>query len=104
MAKRIYVGGLAYATGEQELQTLFAQTGTVTSTSIVTDKYTGQSKGFGFVDMENDAEAEKAIRTLNGTTLAGRSLTVNEAKPREDRPRASYGGGGYSDSDRGGRW
>jgi RNA recognition motif-containing protein len=94
MAKRIYVGGLAYATSEQELENLFSQSGTVTSTSVVTDKYTGQSKGFGFVDMENDAEAEKAIRTLNGTILGGRTLTVNEAKPREDRPRSNYGGGG----------
>lgn len=94
MAKRIYVGGLAYATGEQELENLFAKSGTVTSVSVVTDKYTGQSKGFGFVDMENDNEAEAAIRTLNGSTLGGRTLTVNEAKPREDRPRSNYGGGG----------
>ena len=112
MAKRIYVGGLAYATSDQELQDLFAKSGTVTSASVVTDKYTGQSKGFGFVDMENDNEAEAAIRTLNGTTLGGRTLTVNEAKPREDRPRNNFGGGGggdrggggYRDSNRGGRW
>jgi len=102
MAKRIYVGGLAYATSEQELENLFSQSGTVTSTSVVTDKYTGQSKGFGFVDMENDAEAEKAIRTLNGTILGGRTLTVNEAKPREDRPRSNYGGGGGGGGSRGG--
>jgi RNA recognition motif-containing protein len=94
MAKRIYVGGLAYATSDQELEELFAKSGTVNSASVVTDKYTGQSKGFGFVDMENDNEAETAIRTLNGTTLGGRTLTVNEAKPREDRPRSNYGGGG----------
>jgi RNA recognition motif-containing protein len=104
MAKRIYVGGLAYATNEQELQDLFAKSGTVNSVSVVTDKYTGQSKGFGFVDMENDNEAGTAIRSLNGMSFAGRTLTVNEAKPREDRPRSNYGGGGYRDNDRGGRW
>jgi RNA recognition motif-containing protein len=109
MAKRIYVGGLAYATNEQDLQDLFAKSGSVNSVSVVTDKYTGQSKGFGFVDMENDNEAETAIRSLNGMTFAGRTLTVNEAKPREDRPRSNYGGGGgggggYRDNDRGGRW
>ena len=94
MAKRIYVGGLAYASTDQDLEQLFSNSGTVTSASVVTDRYTGQSKGFGFVDMENDEEAETAIRTLNGTTLGGRTLTVNEAKPREDRPRNNYGGGG----------
>ena len=94
MAKRIYVGGLAYASNDQDLEQLFSSSGTVTSASVVTDRYTGQSKGFGFVDMENDTEAETAIRTLNGTTLGGRTLTVNEAKPREDRPRNNYGGGG----------
>jgi RNA recognition motif-containing protein len=115
MAKRIYVGGLAYATSDQELENLFAKSGTVTSASVVTDKYTGQSKGFGFVDMENDNEAENAIRTLNQSTLAGRTLTVNEAKPREDRPRSSFGGGGGGygggggnrgdrGGNRGGRW
>lgn len=108
MAKRIYVGGLAYASNEQDVQNLFAKSGTVNSVSVVTDKYTGQSKGFGFVDMENDNEAENAIRTLNGTTLGGRTLTVNEAKPREDRPRSNYGGGGggYGGGNRGGggRW
>lgn len=100
MAKRIYVGGLAYATNDQELENLFAKSGTVTSASVVTDKYSGQSKGFGFVDMENDAEAEQAIRSLNGTSLGGRTLTVNEAKPREERS----GGGGYGGGNRGGRY
>jgi RNA recognition motif-containing protein len=100
MAKRIYVGGLAYATNDHELEDLFAKSGTVTSASVVTDKYSGQSKGFGFVDMENDAEAEQAIRSLNGTSLSGRTLTVNEAKPREERS----GGGGYGGGNRGGRY
>lgn len=103
MAKRIYVGGLAYASNDQDLENLFSKSGTVTSASVVTDKYTGQSKGFGFVDMENDAEAETAIRTLNGTVLGGRTLTVNEAKPREDRPRNNFGGGGSGGSGGGGR-
>ncbi len=77
-----------------EVQNLFASSGTVTSVSVVTDKYTGQSKGFGFVEMSTDAEADAAIRTLNGTMLGGRSLTVNEAKPREERSSGGYGGGG----------
>ena len=99
MAKRLYVGGLPYSANERELEDLFASTGTVSSVSVVTDKYTGQSKGFGFVEMSTDAEADAAINTLNGTMLGGRTLTVNEAKPREDRPRtggggSSYGGGG----------
>lgn len=94
MAKRIYVGGLPYSAGEQDLQTLFAKAGTVTSVSVVTDRYTGDSKGFGFVEMSTDAEADDAIRTLNGTPFGGRTLTVNEAKPREDRPRNNSGGGG----------
>ncbi len=102
MAKRLYVGGLPYSTGERELEDLFASAGTVTSVSVVTDKYTGQSKGFGFVEMSSDAEADAAINTLNGTMVGGRTLTVNEAKPREDRPRTG-GGGGYGGSSSGGR-
>lgn len=94
MAKRIYVGGLPYSITEQDLNNLFASSGTVTSVSIVTDKYTGQAKGFGFVEMSTDAESDSAIRTLNGTMLSGRSLTVNEAKPREARTSGGYGGGG----------
>ena len=101
MAKRLYVGGLPYSTGERELEDLFASAGTVTSVSVVTDKYTGQSKGFGFVEMSTDAESDAAINTLNGTMLGGRTLTVNEAKPREDRPRT--GGGGYGGGGGGGR-
>jgi len=104
MAKRLYVGGLPYSTGERELEDLFAAAGTVTSVSVVTDKYTGQSKGFGFVEMSTDAEADAAINSLNGTMLGGRSLTVNEAKPREERPRTG-GGGGYGGGGGGGnRW
>ncbi len=96
MAKRIYIGGLPYTATEDELTKLFAASGTVTSATAVTDRYTGESKGFGFVEMSTDAEADTAIKALNGTIMGGRTLTVNEAKPREDR-----GGGGGG---RGGRW
>lgn len=103
MATRIYVGGLPYSATEEELQNLFASSGSVTSASIITDKYTNQAKGFGFVEMPNDAEAQQAIRTLNGTLMGGRTLTVNEAKPREERSRTGGGGGGGGyNSDRGG--
>ena len=95
MAKRIYVGGLPYSATDSDLETLFSASGTVTSATVVTDRYTGQAKGFGFVEMNTDAEANAAISTLNGTMMDGRTLTVNEAKPREERPRT--GGGGYGD-------
>ncbi len=91
MATRIYVGGLPYSTSDSDLENLFSSSGTVASASVVTDKYTGQSKGFGFVEMSTDAEAQAAINTLNGTMMSGRTLTVNEARPREERS----GGGGY---------
>jgi RNA recognition motif-containing protein len=95
MAKRIYVGGLPYSFSDGDLENLFSPSGTVTSASIVSDRYTGQSKGFGFVEMATDAEADAAISALNGMNVGGRSLTVNEARPREDRPRTGgYGGGG----------
>ena len=95
MAKRIYVGGLPYSFGDQDLENLFSAHGAVASAQVVSDKYTGQSKGFGFVEMDESA-ANTAINTLNGTSVGGRSITVNEAKPREDRPRS--GGGGYGGS------
>ena len=95
MAKRIYVGGLPYSATEEDLENLFASAGAVKEVSIITDRYTGQAKGFGFVEMDDDAEAEAAISSLNGTQMGGRTLTVNEAKPREDRPRGGGGGGGY---------
>ena len=95
MAKRIYVGGLPYSATEEDLENLFASSGTVTSVTVVTDRYTGQAKGFGFVEMETDAQADAAINSLNGTMMGGRTLTVNEAKPREERPRTGGGGGGY---------
>jgi RNA recognition motif-containing protein len=105
MSAKLYVGGLPYAVTEQQLNELFSQQGTVVSAKIITDKYTGQSRGFGFVEMASAEEAKKAITALNGTQLDGRSLTVNEAKPQENR--ASGGsrfGGGGGRSDRGGRY
>src|SRR5581483_753754 len=101
MAKRIYVGGLPYSATDSDLEDLFAGSGTVTSATVVTDRYTGQAKGFGFVEMSTDAEADAAISALNGTMMGGRTLTVNEAKPREERPRGG-GGGGYGGGNRGG--
>jgi cold-inducible RNA-binding protein len=98
MAKRIYVGGLPYSATDEDLENLFSASGTVTSASVVTDRYTGQAKGFGFVEMSTDAEANAAINALNGTEMGGRTLTVNEAKPREERS----GGGGYGGGNRGG--
>ena len=95
MATRIYVGGLPYSATEEELKNLFASVGEVTTANIITDKYTNQAKGFGFVEMPNNDEAQQAIRTLNGTMMGGRTLTVNEARPREERPRTG-GGGGYN--------
>lgn len=101
MAKRIYVGGLPYSATEAELENLFSAQGSVNNVTIITDRYTGQAKGFGFVEMDDDGEAEKAINALNGTQMGGRTLTVNEAKPREDRPRTG-GGGGYGGGGSGG--
>ena len=97
MGSKIYVGGLPYSATESQLQDLFASHGTVESTRVVTDKYTGQSRGFGFVEMSTAQEAKAAIAALNATQLDGRTLTVNEAKPQE--PRSNGGRGG-----RGGRW
>jgi hypothetical protein len=94
MAKRIYVGGLPYSATEEDLENLFSSIGAVKDATIITDRYTGQAKGFGFIEMDNDEEADAAINALNGTQMGGRTLTVNEAKPREDRPRTG-GGGGY---------
>lgn len=95
MAKKLFVGSLPWATTNDDLQALFSQHGAVTSATVIMDKMTGRSRGFGFVEMENDAEAEAAIAALNGHELDGRKITVNEARPMEDRPpRRSFGGGG----------
>src|SRR5579862_2368133 len=95
MAKKLYVGGLPYSTTQEELQDAFSKAGAVSSVSIIMDKMTGRSRGFGFVEMENDGDAEKAIDMWNGKDFDGRKLTVNEAKPMEARPPRSNDGGGY---------
>jgi RNA recognition motif-containing protein len=101
MGSKIYVGGLPYSTSEPELNELFSAHGTVESARVITDKFTGQSRGFGFVEMASAEEAQAAINALNGTQLGGRTLTVNEARPQEPR---SGGGGRSAKSGRGGRW
>ncbi len=93
MSLKIYVGGLPYATSEAELNDLFAAHGAVESVKIITDKFTGQSRGFGFVEMSGSEEGNAAIAALNGTQLEGRTLTVNEARPQE--PRGPGGRGGF---------
>ena len=85
MAKKIYVGNLSYKVGEEMLREAFLKNGEVLSVKIITDPATGRSKGFGFVEMASDEEGEKAIASLNGTTLLDRTLTVNEARPQKDR-------------------
>jgi len=100
MAKKLYVGGLSYNTTEATLRSTFEQAGTVESAVIIIDKMTNRSKGFGFVEMSTDEEAQKAIEMFNGKELDGRSLTVNEAKPME--PRAPRTGGGFGGGSRGG--
>lgn len=95
MAKRIYVGGLPFETTEDELHALFAGLGQVVSAKLIMDRDTGRSKGFGFVEMSTDEETQAAIKQLNGTTVGTRQITVNEARPMEDRgPSKSFGGGG----------
>ena len=91
-SNKLYVGGLPYATTEEDLEDLFAEHGTVESARVITDRMTGRSKGFGFVEMGSQEEAEAAAEKLNDSELGGRTLVVNEAKPRENR--GSFGGGG----------
>lgn len=91
MGVKLYVGGLPYAATEQEMSDLFAQQGKVGSVRIITDKFTGQSRGFGFVEMSSDSEAQAAISALNGSQMGGRTLTVNEARPQESRVGAGAG-------------
>ena len=87
MAKKLYVGGLPYSTSNDELKGHFSGAGEVTSATIIMDKMSGRSKGFGFVEFENDAEAEAAVSMFDGKDFGGRKLTVNEARPMEERPR-----------------
>jgi RNA recognition motif-containing protein len=108
MAKKLYVGGLSYGTTEGSLKEAFSAAGTVESVAIITDKMTGKSKGFGFVEMSSEAEAQKAIEMFNGKEFEGRNITVNEARPLENRSfkrgsgfnRGKYGGfrGGRKDN------
>jgi RNA recognition motif-containing protein len=95
MGNKLYVGNLAYGVRDDELQQAFAPFGTVTSAKVMMDRDTGRSKGFGFVEMGSDAEAQAAINGMNGQALEGRAIVVNEARPREERP-GGFGGGGRS--------
>ena len=97
MGNKLYVGNLAYSVRDEELHQAFSAFGTVTSAKVMMDRETGRSKGFGFVEMASDAEAQAAINGMNGQSLSGRAVVVNEARPREERPggfRSPYGGGG----------
>ena len=94
MSSKIYVGGLPYATTDAQLQEIFSAHGTVESARVITDKFTGRSRGFGFVEMSSKEEAQAAIAAFDGKEIDGRNLKVNEAKPREDRG-GNGGGGGY---------
>lgn len=101
MGNKLYVGNLAYSVRDESLHQAFSQFGTVTSAKVMMDRDTGRSKGFGFVEMGSDAEAQSAINGMNGQALEGRAVVVNEARPREERPggfggggRGGYGGGG----------
>lgn len=98
----IYVGNLSFDETEETLEAEFATHGEVTSARIITDRFSGRSRGFGFVEMPNQSEAEAAIAALNGRELSGRALTVNEARPREDRGGGRGGGGGFGGG--GNRW
>jgi len=108
MGTKLYVGNLPFNTTENELQELFSQAGAVQEVTLMQDRFTGKSRGFAFVTMSSDEEAQNAISKLNGQSIEGRSLTVNEARPREQRPpggggRGYGGGGGYGGRREGGR-
>jgi RNA recognition motif-containing protein len=107
MGNKLYVGNLAYSVRDESLQAAFGQFGTVTSAKVMMDRETGRSKGFGFVEMGSDAEAQAAVNGMNGQALDGRPLVVNEARPREERPGgfgggSRSGGGGYGGGGSGG--
>lgn len=87
MAKKLFVGSLPYSATQAQVEDLFKKSGTVASCQLITDKYSGQSKGFAFVEMSSDDEADKAIKELDGTEMDGRKIVVNVARPKEDRPR-----------------
>src|SRR5262245_28097878 len=102
MGKKLYVGNLSYETTDADLEQMFAAHGTVQSAQVIMDRDTGRSKGFGFVEMGSDQEAQNAIKALNGQQANGRSLTVNEARPKEERGGGRSGGGGYGGRSGGG--
>lgn len=103
MATNLFVGGISYNATDDDLSQHFAQAGTVESAKIIVDRESNRSKGFGFVEMSSDDEAKKAVDTLNGTELAGRAISVSEARPREERPRRDFDGGGDRGGNGGGR-
>jgi cold-inducible RNA-binding protein len=98
MAKKLYVGNLPHSATKEQLQELFAQAGEIVEVALITDRETGRLKGFGFVEMATDEGAQEAIRRLNGYNLDNRTLTVNEARPREERSGGGFGGGGRRDN------
>jgi RNA recognition motif-containing protein len=113
MGRKIFVGNLSFSMGEAELRQLFEQKGSVESATVMRDNYTGRSRGFGFVEMASDEAAQKAIAELNGYSVDGRNLTVNEARPKQERPggfggggrgRGGFGGGGRGGQRREPRW
>ena len=97
MSTKLYVGGLPFSTTDAALEEIFSAHGTVESARVITDKFSGRSRGFGFVELSSSDEAQKAIEALNGTQLEGRTLTVNEARPQEKRSGGGFGGGGRRD-------
>src|ERR1700683_2932730 len=106
MATKLFIGSLAWATTDDSLKDFFATVGTVVSASVIVDRDTNRSKGFGFVEMSSDEEAKAAVDQLNNKELDGRTIVVNEARPREERPRGSFnggGGGGYRGGGGGGQ-
>ncbi len=105
MEVKLYVGNLSFSTTEEELRTLFSQAGTVSSVDLIKDRDTGSSKGFAFIVMGSQAEAEQAIKSFNGSSLGNREIKVNPARPREESGRGGYGnrGGGYGSNRPGGR-
>lgn len=103
MGKKLYVGNLSYDTREGELRALFEQAGTVESVNVITDRDTGRSKGFGFVEMNSDAEAQEAIKQFNGQELGGRQIKVDEARPKREGSDRGRGGGGRRGGGRGQR-